>query len=63
MELAVRGSISHCRRGAVHSDAGDGALAETDGRAAVAGDKTAEELEEVGVVADDQYAFTIGILI
>ena len=47
---------------AVHADAGDRALAQADGRAAVAGDHAAKELEEIGVVSDDQDAFAVGIL-
>ena len=48
------------RRVPVHIDAGDGALAHADGGAAVAGDQAAEELEQVGVVADHQHAFAVG---
>ena len=48
-------------RMAVEVDAGDGALAHADGCAAVAGDEAAQKLEHVGVVADDQDAFAVGI--
>jgi len=46
---------------AVHIDAGDGAFAHADGGSAVAGDEAAEELEEVGVVSNDQDAFAVRI--
>ena len=46
----------------VQVDAGDGALAHADGRAAVAGDEAAEELEGVGIVAHDEDAVAAGVL-
>ena len=46
----------------VEVNAGDGALAHTDGGAAVAGDEAAEKLKEDGVVADGQHAFAAGVL-
>jgi len=46
---------------AIHVDAGDGALAHEDGGAAVAGNETAKELEEVGVVAHNQNAFAVSV--
>jgi len=47
---------------AVHIDARDGAFAHADGGAAVAGDHAAQELEDIGVVADDKHALAVGIL-
>lgn len=46
---------------AVHVDAGDGALSHADGGGAVAADEAAEELEDVGIVADGQDALAVGI--
>ena len=42
-------------------DFGDGAFSHADGRAAVAGDQAAHELEERGIVADSQDAFAVGV--
>ena len=47
---------------AVEVDPCHGTLAKAQIGAAVAGDETAQELEEVGVVTDDQNAFSGGIL-
>ncbi len=47
----------------IHVDAGHRALAHADAGAAIAGDDAAEELEEIGIVADQQHAFAVGILL
>jgi hypothetical protein len=44
-----------------HVNAGDGTFAHADACSAVAGDETAEELEEIGIVADDKHVLTVGV--
>jgi len=46
---------------AVKIDAGDGALAHADGRAAVAGDEVSEKLKTIGVVGDHQDAVAVSV--
>ena len=48
-------------RVAIEIDAGDGALPHADGGSAVGGDQAAQELEEIGIVADCQDAVVAGI--
>jgi exopolyphosphatase/guanosine-5'-triphosphate,3'-diphosphate pyrophosphatase len=50
------------RRVAIEIDAGHGSLAHAEIRSAVAGDELAQELKQVGIVAYDEDAFTVGIL-
>ncbi len=56
--------MSHCSSGGCLDgiDARDRALAHAHAGAAVAGDEPAEELEQVGIVADHQHAVAIGVL-
>jgi len=47
---------------AVQIDTGNRALSHANGGASIAGDQAAEEIEDIGVVADGQYPFAVGIL-
>ena len=44
-----------------HVNAGDGTLAHADACSTVAGDETAEELEEIRIVADDEHVLTVSV--
>jgi len=51
------------RRVLVHIDAGDSGLAHANAGSAVPGDEATEELEEIGIVSNEQDVLPVGILV